>query len=135
MVLMFNMILILKENNLDIDRIKLKTNKRCIKLIYDMDGILLIGLTFKISEYQKIYHNNSILIELLNEKQLKAFIRIDNHLLSLIENYKPFIVKDKYLKIKNYVGNNGNNNIQPIIVTINNLKRFNEQYRAHIYTV
>lgn len=129
------MILILKEDKLDINRIKIKKNKNCIKFTYNIDNIQIIGLPFQIKEYvKKEIYNNILLIELLNKKQIEILNKIDNFISSKIDNYISFIVDNKYIKIKDHLRITNTNGV--INITINSLKRINDQYyRTQIYTI
>ena len=65
--------LLLKENNFDINRIILKESKKCIKLIYNLDYIYMLGLTIKLNNINYIENENFLFIELCNKDQITLF--------------------------------------------------------------
>jgi hypothetical protein len=111
--------IIIKNENFDIKNIKFKYGKKCIKIIYDLKYILMIGLTFKISPF-KIIENDNILFIYLNrdDDDFEQIKKIDEFLQKSFRNYKSFL-NDNIIRVKKHTTYNKNE----IYITINNLKK------------
>lgn len=116
-------------NNLKIDNIYFKNNKNKNKILYNLDGILLIGipLSIKYESFIKLKHND-ILVKLDNQSYEKLF-NIEKY---LIHNYNilPFIYL-KSIKIKKYKDLNIINNT--LYIKINHIDIHSK--RAQIYFI
>lgn len=126
--------LLLKENNFDINRIILKESKKCIKLIYNLDYIYMLGLTIKLNNINYIENENFLFIELCNKDQITLLKNINNFIASKIKNYQSFFNGYYNIKVKkhNYYKKNENNTIN---ITLNNLKKIKEDYKVQIFTI
>tara|TARA_B110000495_G_scaffold202892_1_gene224433 strand:- start:709 stop:1095 length:387 start_codon:yes stop_codon:yes gene_type:complete len=128
------MILILKQENIDTKRIKFKLIRSVIKLTYDLDYLLLIGITITVSAFKiKNIFNKMCSIELQDNKQIDKLKEIDNYIDNNIKNYKRFLNDDNSIKIK--LHNNLINSNRPLNITINNLKKVYDYYKVQIYTL
>ena len=122
--------IIIKNNIFDTTKIRFKYGKKCIKLIYDLNYILMIGLTFKIVPL-KVIENDKILFIYLNDgKELSIFQKIDEIFKNKFSNYTSFL-HNNIIKVKKHNYING----KYIYVTINNLKKINNELKVQIFSL
>lgn len=128
------MILILKQENIETERIKFKIIRSIIKITYDLDYLLLIGISFTINKFKikNVFHNLCF-IELQDNEQISKLKEIDNYINNNITNYKRFINKSNSIKIK--LHNNLINTDIPLNISINNLKKVYDNYIIQIYAI
>ena len=125
--------IIIKDTTFNTDKIKLKQGKKCLKILYDLKSVLVIGLSFQINNYTYQENNNFLLVDMVNSPQLQLLKRVDEYFQLYFTNYQSFIINDK-IKIKK------NNNYHPIdednlYISLNNLKKFNSLFKVQIYTI
>lgn len=125
--------LILQNKSIDVKNIKLKHSLKCIKIIYDLNYILLLGISLKLNNYDAVFSNNYIYITIRDNSQKKLLKKIDMYLQNMIiGDYNSFI-NDKYnIKVKNNKSYNINDDIY---ISLNNLKQYNERWKLHIFTI
>ena len=122
--------IIIKNNIFDTTKIRFKYGKKCIKLIYDLNYILMIGLTFKIIPL-KVIENDKILFVYLNEsKELSIFQKIDNFFKEKFNDYISFL-HNNVIKVKKHNYKNDQN----VYITINNLKKINNELKVQIFSL
>lgn len=119
--------LILNKKNINLDDINFITKTNYIKLVYDLNNVLMNGLHIRIYNF-KIYKNNLFIYVVL----------LDKNDISLINNIIKYInrkinvnisLKDNIIRMKN----NFNFNNDYIDININNIKRFNNKYILYVY--
>ncbi len=122
--------IIIKNNIFDTTKIRFKYGKKCIKLIYDLNYILMIGLTFKIVPL-KVVENDKILFIYLNDsKELSIFREIDEIFKNKFNDYISFL-HNNIIKVKKHNYING----KDVYVTINNLKKINNELKVQIFSL
>lgn len=131
---LINMDIILNENNFNINKISIKDGRKIKKLLYDLNCIYLIGITFEIKEYVIVKQSNNYMFIDIEYSQLKdIFTSIDNHFNSNVDNYHSFIknniVKIKKHDIKNYTKNDN------LYISLNNLKKTPKVTILQLFTV
>lgn len=131
---LINMDIILNENNFNINKISIKDGRKTKKILYDLNCIYLIGITFEIKEYVIIKQSNNYMFIDIEYSQLKdIFTSIDNHFNSKMDNYHSFIknniVKIKKHDIKNYTKNDN------LYISLNNLKKTPKVTILQLFTV
>lgn len=131
---LINMDIILNENNFNINKISIKDGRKTKKLMYDLNCIYLIGITFEIKDYIIIKQSNNYLFIDIEYSQLKdIFTIIDNHFNMKMDNYHSFIknniVKIKKHDIKNYTKNDN------LYISLNNLKKTPKVTILQLFTV
>lgn len=122
--------LIIKKDKLDLNRIKFKHGKKCIKIIYDLNYLKMIGITLKINE-NKINQNNDFIFINLKETDIQNIIyEIDKFFKSQFNNYLSFINND-IIKVKKH------NNFKEgnIYITLNNIKKINNNLKVQIFSI
>jgi len=125
--------LILQNKSIDVKNITLKHSLKCIKIIYDLDYILLLGISLKIDKCDAIFSNNYIYITLHDNNQKKILKNIDLYFLNTVDGDYHRFINDKYIiKVKNNKGYKINDNIY---ISLNNLKQYNGQWKLHIFTI
>ena len=125
--------LILQNNSVDVRNIKLKHSLKCIKIIYDLGYILLLGISLKLNNYDAIFSNNYIYITIHENSQKKLLKNINMYLQTMVEGDYNSFISDKYtIKVKNNKGYKVNDNIY---ISLNNLKQYNERWKLHIFTI
>ena len=119
--------LILNKKNINLDDINFITKTNYIKLVYDLNNVLMNGLHIRIYNF-KIYKNDLFIYVVL----------LDKNDISLINNINKYInrkinvnisLKDNIIRMKN----NFNFNNDYIDININNIKRFNNKYILYVY--
>ena len=131
---LINMDIILNENNFNINKISIKDGRKTKKLLYDLNCIYLIGITFEIKDYVIIKQSNNYMFIDIEYSQLKdIFTTIDNHFNMKMDNYHSFIknniVKIKKHDIKNYTNNDN------LYISLNNLKKTPKVTILQLFTV
>lgn len=125
--------IIIKKNSFDTNKIRFKYGKKCIKIIYDLNYVLMIGLTFKIVPL-KVIENDKILFIYLNDSQeLTIFQKIDEFFRGNFNDYISFL-HNNVIKVKkhNYKNDKDDKNVY---ITINNLKKINDQLKVQIFSL
>ena len=92
-------LLIIKEN-FDLKRILFRESKKSIKISYDINYVLMIGITLNIN-YETIIDRDTYIIIKVDPKDRKLFFDIDKHFECLFENYDKVMINDN-LKIKKH---------------------------------
>ena len=124
--------LILLTNSIKLSNIRLKHSIKSIKIIYDLNYILILGLSLKLYNYNAIFSNNYIYITLKDPLQRKVLKHIDNHINKLLEKpYQSFMNSD-VIKVKNNKGYTMNDDIY---ISLNNIKEYNGVWKLHIFTI
>jgi hypothetical protein len=122
--------LIIKNNTFDTNKIKFKHGKKCIKIIYDLNYVLMIGLTFKIVPLKVVENDRILFIYLNKSEELTIFQKIDEYFKSYFDNYISFL-HNNIIKVKkhNYIDD------REIYITINNLKKINNELKVQIFSL
>jgi len=125
--------LIIKDDNFTTNNIKMKPCKNCIKLLYDLSFIKMIGLSFKINNYSLIKITNGLIrIKIMDKKMIKIINDIDTYLLNIYHQDYIRMITNNMLNIKR----SDNSKISDsIILNINNLKKTNNKYYIQIYEI
>ena len=119
--------LILNKKKINLDDINFITKTNYIKLVYDLNNVLMNGVHIRIYNF-KIYKNDLFIYVVL----------LDKNDISLINNIIKYInrkinvnisLKDNIIRMKN----NFNFNNDYIDININNIKRFNNKYILYVY--
>ena len=125
--------LILQNNSIDVKNITLKHSLKCIKIIYDLGYILLLGISLKLNNCDTIFSNNYIYITIHDYNQKKLLKNIDIFLQTMVGgDYNSFINDKNIIKVKNNKGYKINDDIY---ISLNNLKQYNERWKLHIFTI
>tara|TARA_Y100000590_G_scaffold90779_1_gene102419 strand:- start:277 stop:657 length:381 start_codon:yes stop_codon:yes gene_type:complete len=124
--------LILKDN-ICIDLIELKYSRKCIKLLYNLGYIRLIGLSIRLRNYIPIFSNDYIYITINDPYQLGILNKINEFFeeKSEVQPYESFI-NDRIIKVKN---NKRYNRDSSIYICLNNLKEYQGKYKLQIFTI
>ena len=122
--------IIIKNENFDVKNIKFKYGKKCIKILYDLKYILMIGLTFKISPFKIIENDKILFIYLKRNDELNLIKNIDTFLQKSFRNYTPFL-NDNIIRVKKHNDYNEND----LYITINNLKKINNDLKVQIFSL
>ena len=122
--------IIIKNENFDVKNIKFKYGKKCIKILYDLNYILMIGLTFKISPFKIIENDKILFIYLKRNDELNLIKNIDTFLQKSFRNYTPFL-NDNIIRVKKHNDYNEND----LYITINNLKKINNDLKVQIFSL
>ena len=84
--------LIIKDDTFDINRITIKHGKNTKKIIYNLDTLSLIGLSFKIDQYILVNQSNKyIFIDIDKSPQKRLLLLIDNYFRKKFHSYQSFI--------------------------------------------
>tara|TARA_B100000686_G_C16731017_1_gene940686 strand:+ start:1015 stop:1398 length:384 start_codon:yes stop_codon:yes gene_type:complete len=125
--------LIIKDDTFDSNRITIKNGKNTKKIIYELDTISIIGLTFKVNQYIIVNQSKRyIYIDIDNSPQKKLFLLIDNYFKEKLRFYQTFI-DNSILKIKKHNTNIINHN-DNLYISINNIKK-KDIYNVQIFTI
>ena len=124
--------LILKDN-ICIDLIELKYSRKCIKLLYNLGYIRLIGLSLRLRNYISIFNNDYIYITINDPYQLGILNEINDFFTKKneVQPYESFI-NDRIIKVKNNKRYNRDNSIY---ICLNNLKEYQGKYKLQIFTI
>tara|TARA_B100000424_G_scaffold240018_1_gene207159 strand:- start:16 stop:396 length:381 start_codon:yes stop_codon:yes gene_type:complete len=124
--------LILITNSLKLSNIQLKHSVKSIKIIYDLNYILILGMSLKLYNYNAIFSNNYIYITLNDPVQKKVLKDIDNHIKKLLEKPYQSFMKSDVIKVKNNKGYTMNDDIY---ISLNNIKEYDGVWKLHIFTI
>ena len=127
--------LILKGDSFDINNISIKEGKNAKKLIYKINNISIIGLSFKIDDFILVNQSNKYLfIDIEKSKQKDILYQINNFFSKKYNKfYKTFIENDilKIRKHKIYTYNSKDD----LYITINNMKAKESFIIVQIFTI
>ena len=119
--------LILNKKKINLDDINFITKTNYIKLVYDLNNVLMNGLHIRIYNF-KIYKNDLFIYVVLLDKNdislINNIIKYINRKINVNISFKNNIIKMK---------NNFNTNNNYIDININNIKRFNNKYILYVY--
>ena len=119
--------LILNKKKINLDDINFITKTNYIKLVYDLNNVLMNGLHIRIHNF-KIYKNDFFIYVVLLDKNdislINNIIKYINRKINVNISFKNNIIKMK---------NNFNINNNYIDININNIKRFNNKYILYVY--
>ena len=91
-------------NNLKIENIILKNKKNKIKIYYNINGIILLGIPISITILSSVKIDNFVLIK-VDKKSNEILKNIQDHLIQYYPQMIPFInsgtIKMKYINIIN----------------------------------
>ena len=121
----------IKDNKFKINKLEIKPCKNCIKLIYNLSFLKLIGISFKIKNYKILKKTNSyIKLSIKDNDILKNIREIDTYLSKVFPEYINMLNNDE-INIKKH--DNIKNDSDIINININNLKKNNNKYYTQIY--
>lgn len=121
----------IKDNKFKINKLEIKPCKNCIKLIYNLSFLKLIGISFKIKNYKILKKTNSyIKLSIKDNDTLKNIREIDTYLSNVFPEYIKMLNNDE-INIKKH--DNIKNDSDIINININNLKKNNNKYYTQIY--
>ena len=122
----------IKDDQFNIDNLELKVCKNCIKILYDVSTIQLIGITFTLQDFQIIEKNDNIIkLKINNSTVLENIKKIDNKLHKEYNNYTKMI-DDENIYIKTFTNINLKENI---LFNINSLKKIGDKLKVQIFTI
>tara|TARA_B100001094_G_C18188400_1_gene805433 strand:- start:874 stop:1257 length:384 start_codon:yes stop_codon:yes gene_type:complete len=125
--------LIINDNNFSVNRIELKKSKKSTKIVYKIDTINIIGITFNIKDFNFYIDNHFLFIRTNNQIQKDNLHLIDKYLESKIPSYESFITNN-YIKVKKNEGVNYSL-IKGINISINSLKLHNRKNKVQIFII
>ena len=90
----------IKNEQFNIDNLELKVCKNCIKILYAVSTVQLIGITFTLQDFQIIEKNDNIIkLKIKNPSVLENIKKIDNKLHKEYNNYTEMLDNDNiYVK-------------------------------------
>jgi len=119
--------LILNKNNINLNDINFIYKGKYIKLVYDLNNVLMNGLHIRIYNF-KIYKNNMFIYIVLLDKN--DIILINNIIKYINRKINIYIsLRDNIIRMKN----NSKINNNYLDININNIKRFNDKYILYVY--
>jgi hypothetical protein len=120
----------IKDNKFTINKLEIKPCKNCIKLIYDLTFLKLIGISFKIKNYKVIKKTNSYVKLLIQDEiTIKNIKKIDTYLSNIYPEYM-IMLNNNEINVKNH----DEKKTDTINININNLKKNNDnKYYTQIY--
>ena len=122
----------IKDDQFNIDNLELKVCKNCIKILYAVSTIQLIGITFTLQDFQIIEKNDNIIkLKINNPSVLKNIEKIDNKLKEIYNNYIVMLDNDN-IYIKTYTDIDLKDKI---LFNINSLKKIGDKLKVQIYTI
>ena len=122
----------IKDDQFNIDNLELKVCKNCIKILYDVSTIQLIGITFTLQDFQIIEKNDNIIkLKINNSTVLENIKKIDNKLHKEYNNYTKMI-DDENIYIKTFTNINLK---EKILFNINSLKKIGDKLKVQIFTI
>ena len=127
--------LILKKDKFDLKRVSFKDSKGSKKLLYNMDGLFMVGITLNIV-YDSIKIRNSLIFIRINEEDIQLIEQIDNYLKTKYDPYESFIHNNNIIKIKKhdtFKQTEDSNN--KITITINSIKNINQINKVQIFSI
>jgi hypothetical protein len=122
--------LIIKQDSFDLNRIKFKYGLKCIKLIYDLYVIKMIGITLKLSSRNLNETPDFLFINLNGSDEYELLKKIDAYFANHFNHYSSFIIHD-IIKVKKHDGFKSGE----IYITLNNLKKINDVFKVQIFTI
>ena len=90
--------IIIPKNNINNDKIIIKNNN---KILYNFNGIQLLGISFTTNKYKYQLRNNYIKLELLDEIDINLIKKLDLYFKSIINNYKEALNQNNIIFVKN----------------------------------
>tara|TARA_A100001037_G_C15010481_1_gene571443 strand:- start:542 stop:925 length:384 start_codon:yes stop_codon:yes gene_type:complete len=125
--------LIIKESTFDIKRVKFKKGKKVTKILYDLDFIIVIGITLKIEGYNYNETYNYLFLNIKDSPQLSLLMSIDTFFKKNLEYYQSFINKNT-IRVKKHKGFKNCNKL--LYITLNSLKEVHDKfYKVQIFTI
>ena len=109
--------IIIPKNNINNDKIIIKNNN---KILYNFNGIQLLGISFTTNKYKYQIVNNYIKLELLDEIDINLIKKLDLYFKSIINNYKEALNENNIIFVKNIL--HKQNLDDTIYLNINSLK-------------
>ena len=126
--------IILNQNNFNIQNITIKESRKTKKLLYNLNCIYLIGLSFQIEDYVIIKQSNNYLFIDIEYSPLKnILLMIDRYFQSKIINYVSFI-KNNIIKIKKHIMKKYQIN-DNLYISLNNLKKNSKVTILQLFTM
>tara|TARA_Y100000817_G_C16839270_1_gene537228 strand:+ start:572 stop:952 length:381 start_codon:yes stop_codon:yes gene_type:complete len=126
------MILVLLKDKINLDNISFKNGRDSIKIVYNVIGLLMIGITLNIM-YDNITIKGSLIYIILNKKDLQLVKEIDNYFKSKVCCYESFIYNDNKIRIKKHNNFKQKDNI--ITITMNSIKKINHKNKVQIFSI
>ncbi|MBG00767.1 MAG: hypothetical protein CL470_00695 [Acidimicrobiaceae bacterium] len=120
--------LIIKPNTFNKDKIRFKYGKRCIKIIYDLDHLRMIGITLKIIPKKIIEDEHFLFLHIGDDNTILK--EIDDYFHKKHNSYHRFIIDD-IIKVKKHHKVNRNE----VFITLNNLKKVDQKLKVQIFTI
>ena len=116
----------------DIKNIELKECKKCTKLVYKLDFVKLIGIIFKITNYDVIKQFQNIVEIRINDNEIINNLKLlDNYLKNNFKKYTSFLNDQKiFIKVNEKYLNN-----QKLLININNIKKNNSEDLVQIFAL
>ena len=122
--------IIIPKNNINNDKIILKNNN---KILYNFNGLQLLGISFTVTNYKYKIVNNYIKLELLDEIDINLIKNLDSYFKSFIKNYKVALNENNIIYVKNVLHKNIFND--SIYLNINSLKSKDLIFYLNILTL
>ena len=126
-----DMELIIKDEQIDLNRIRFKTGKHSIKLLYYLDPVIIIGICIKIRK-PLIRTNDEVSEILVQDKEQQTLLRkLDTLFSSKVSNYQSFF-RDNVIHIRSsqHIPSKGD-----IYININNIKNMNGKNYVNIFSL
>jgi len=123
--------LIIKEEELDVDKIKFRAGKHSIKLLYDIDPILIIGICIKIKRPYLHIDDDITKIVIRDEGQQILFRRLDSLFSSKTSNYSSFF-QNNSISLRNNKYYSGRDDIY---ININNIRSMNGKNHVNVFSL
>lgn len=126
--------LIIRTDNFDINRIGIKDGKSTKKIIYNLDTLFIIGLSFNINNFFIVNQSKKYLyIDIDKSPEKDILINIDQHFHGNNKSYHSFI-ENYIIKIKKH-HNNYIKNGDDLFISINNIKIKNAYSKIQLFTI
>ena len=122
--------IIISKNNINNDGIILKNNN---KILYNFNGLQLLGISFTVTNYKYQIVNNYIKLELLDEIDINLIKNLDSYFKSFIKNYKVALNENNIIYVKNVLHKSLLND--SIYLNINSLKSKDLIFYLNILTL
>mgnify|MGYP003388528248 FL=1 len=122
--------IIIPKNNINNDKIIIKNNN---KILYNFNGIQLLGISFTTNKYKYQIINNYIKLELLDEIDINLIKKLDLYFKSIINNYKEALNENNIIFVKNILHKQILNDT--IYLNINSLKNKDLILYLNIFTL
>ena len=120
--------LIIKPNTFNKDKIRFKYGKRCIKIIYDLDHLRMIGITLKIIPKKIIEDEHFLFLHIGDDNTILK--EIDDYFQKKHNSYHRFIIDDIIIVKKHHKVNRNE-----VFITLNNLKKVDQKLKVQIFTI